>query len=299
MQVLKPIVHETVWGGPKLTPYTGTTSQSIGHLYAFVDSGEMKSEIVSGPDAGKNIHEWFMENRSKYNLQNYEELPILGAMMEANQTLSVQVHPDDERAKSLEGSPFGKNESFYIIDAPSSGWMYNGCTAASVENVSRSIQQNRIQDVLRTLPCKAGDYIYIEAGTIHAATAGSLNFEVEENCALTYRFYDFDRTNKDGTTRPLQIEKALQCLDVTKRSVTRQYNDERIEERMYVTAHIRGRETFVNDRSMFAFAVMIKGDRTCSSVHVLPGTAILLEPEETLDVAGAEFIVVWPKAHVT
>lgn len=296
MQILKPIVHETIWGGSKLTAFSGSDCKKIGHLYSAIDTDEFRNEIIYGKDKGKNLHQWFMENRATYGLEKYEELPILMALVEAADDLSIQVHPDDEMAKKLENKPFGKNESFYTLEAPTCGKMYNGCKAASVEDMRQKIANGKIDETLDMMPCSVGDYVYIEGGTLHAATAGSLHFEIEENCEKTYRFWDYDRTDANGNKRPLQLEKALACLDVTKKSTARKYhNDEPIEERMYFTRLIQGKDSFENKGDMFSFAVMLKGDKQYDGIQVLPGTAILLEAGEVLDTHGADWMIATPK----
>lgn len=297
MQILKPIVHETLWGGSKLTPYSGSDCQNIGHLYAAIDTAEFNNVILYGTYAGRTLHEWFEENKARYGLERYKELPILMALVEARQNLSIQVHPNDRMAQKLEGLPFGKNESFYTLEAPDCGKMYNGCKAASVEEMREKIAAGRIAETLDMMPCDAGDYVYVTGGTLHAATAGSLHFEIEENCEKTYRFYDFDRVDKKGNKRPLQLEKALACLEVSQKSTSRKYGEEPIEERMYATQLIQNQNHFVNKRDMFAFAVLLKGEKSVSGITLLPGTAVLLEPGETLEVAGCEVMISWPKAE--
>lgn len=294
MQILKPIVHETIWGGNKLTPYSGTDCQKIGHLYSAIDTEQFRNEFVTGPNQGKNLHQWFLENRAKYGLEKYDELPILMALVEADDNLSIQVHPDDEMARKLENKSFGKNESFYTLIAPTCGKMYNGCKAKSVEEMKQKIADGKIDETLDMMPCEAGDYTYVVGGTLHAATAGSLHFEIEENSEYTYRFYDFDRIDKNGNKRPLQLDKALACLDVTKKSTAGKYGDEPIVERMYSTQLIKNRDTFTNTGDMFAFAVMLRGEKLIDGVRVMPGTAILLDENETLDVSGCEFMIAKP-----
>ncbi len=294
MQILKPIVHETIWGGNKLTPYSGTDCQKIGHLYSAIDTEQFRNEFVTGPNQGKDLHQWFLENRAKYGLEKYDELPILMALVEADDNLSIQVHPDDEMAQKLENKSFGKNESFYTLIAPTCGKMYNGCKAKSVEEMKQKIADGKIDETLDMMPCEAGDYTYVVGGTLHAATAGSLHFEIEENSEYTYRFYDFDRTDKNGNKRPLQLDKALACLDVTKKSTAGKYGDEPIVERMYSTQLIKNRDTFTNTGDMFAFAVMLRGEKMIDGVRVMPGTAILLDENETLDVSGCEFMIAKP-----
>lgn len=296
MQILKPIVHETIWGGSKLTPFSGSECQKIGHLYSAIDTEKFKSEIIAGKDKGKNLHQWFEENKVRYGLEIYTQLPVLMALIEANDNLSIQIHPNDEQARVLENKPFGKNESFYTLEAPTCGAMYNGCKATDAQDMKQKIATGKISATLDMMPCVAGDYVYIEGGTLHAATAGSLHFEIEENCDATYRFWDYDRIDSDGNKRPLHLDKALACLDVNKKSVVKHYkDDEPIIERMYSTRLIKGKNSFTNTGDMFSFAVMIKGDKYYDTVRVLPGTAILLEEGETLNVSDAEWIIATPR----
>lgn len=296
MQILKPIVHETIWGGSRLTPFSGTDCKKIGHLYSAIDTEEFRNQIVFGEDSGKNLHEWFLENRQRYGLENYAELPVLMGLIDASDDLSIQVHPDDVMAEKLEQKPFGKNESFYTLEAPTCGKMYNGCKASSKEALKQKITDGRALEALDMMPCRAGDYVYIVGGTLHAATAGSLHFEIEENCEKTYRFYDFGRVDSHGKKRALQLEKALMCLDVSKKSVARSYQgDAPIEERMYLTRHIAGMRSFTNHGDMFSFAVMLRGHKAFHDFDVWPGTAILLTPGEMLDAEGADWIIATPK----
>lgn len=296
MNILQPIVHETIWGGSKLTPYSGSTCTKIGHLYSAIDTPEFRSRIIAGPHAGQDLHEWFLAHRAAYGLTRYAELPILMALVEAADDLSIQVHPDDAMAAELEGLPFGKNESFYTLIPPTGGRMYNGCKAPDTEAMRRSIAEGRIAEMLDTMPCAAGDYVYIEGGTLHAATAGSLHFEIEENCERTYRFWDYDRTDARGNKRPLQLDKALACLRVEKKSRTRRYSgDTPIEERLYSTRLIEGKSSYTHAGDMFGFAVMLRGEQLLLGTRILPGTAILLDPGDTLDTSGATYIIATPK----
>lgn len=101
MQILEPIVHETVWGGTKLASFVETDCRKIGHLYGVIDTKKMCSKFLTGSYQGKTIHEWFLDNRERYGLGNFEELPILTALVEAADNLSIQVHPDMTQPSSL------------------------------------------------------------------------------------------------------------------------------------------------------------------------------------------------------
>jgi mannose-6-phosphate isomerase len=296
MFILEPIVHETVWGGKKLTPYTDSSCQKIGHLYAAIDNKSMTNKIIAGSYEGKTLHDWFIDHREAYGLEKYDEVPVLMALVEAADNLSIQVHPNDEVAKSLEGKNFGKNESFFLLEAPKTGFMYNGCKAGSVEKMRELVEQGRTMEGVGTVSVKPGDYVYVTGGTLHAATAGSLSFEIEENCDATYRFYDFDRIDKNGKKRPLQIEKALKSLRPEQKSTVKQYTPNSIiEERMYWTSYRPCAGVIENKTKMFIFATVLRGVAYIMGRRLLPGTAVVLEPGDKFDADGADFMLASPK----
>lgn len=295
MQILEPIVHETVWGGSTLTKYSCSDCQKIGHLYSAIDTPEFRNHIIYGTYEGKTLHDWFIDNRSKYGMNTFDELPILMALIDASDDLSIQVHPNDDVARYLENLPFGKNESFYTLKAPTSGKMYNGCKANSIEEVITAINENKTMDIVDSMDCEEGDYVYIESGTLHAATAGSIHFEIEENCEKTYRFYDYDRKDVNGNKRQLHLFEAIASLDVNKKSKARKYNGfAPIVERMYFSRLIKNRDIYEHNDSMFAFVVMLDGNKTINNVNILPGTAILLGKHDIIDTSGATFMLVEP-----
>ena len=292
MQIIKPIVHETVWGGEKLTPVSGSDCKKIGHLYSCIDTKKMCSEISWGTYAGKTIHDWFIDNRDKYGWSKYEELPVLMALVEAADNLSIQVHPDDEMAAKLENKPFGKNESFFIIEPPTAGRMYNGCKV-STEELDALFADGKCLDGVDTVEVKAGDYVYVTGGTLHAAARGSLSFEIEENCDATFRFYDFDRLDKNGQKRPLQVENALACLRPEKRSKISRYEEGKaIVERMYSTELITKRAEYVNDDTTIAIAVLLKGEKVVEGQKLLAGAAVLLELGDKLDMTDCQWMLI-------
>lgn len=294
MQILKPIVHETVWGGEKLARFVETECRKIGHLYSVIDTRAMCSTFLTGPMAGRTIHEWFEENKEAYGLGCYGELPILMALVEAADNLSIQVHPDDERARQS-GKPFGKNESFYILEAPSSGRMYNGTKVQTVEELGTLISEGRTMEGVAEIALKKGDYVYVEGGTLHAASKGSLSFEIEENCDATYRFYDFDRLDKNGQKRPLQVTEALASVHPERRScVSGLEPNAPKRERMYELELIQYKRTYTCHGDMFVFLTWLEGEKLFDNVCVRPGTAVLLEPGETIDVEGCRVMAAKP-----
>ena len=298
MQILDTIIHQTVWGGSKLAKYCGSSTGNIGHLYSCIDTVNMNSPIIWGSYKDRTIHEWFINNRQRYGLEKFKRLPVLMALVDASESLSIQVHPDDLVAAELEKLPFGKNESFYIMQAPSCGYMYNGCVAKTKESFLQKINQGACLEMVDTVEVKVGDYVYVEGGTLHAATKGSLCFEIEENCDATYRFYDYGRLDCSGQLRQLQVNEALRSLDLTKKSVVKQYKPgEPIVERMYSTQLFANGGVYSNTVGEFSILVILSGELIIENMALQPGTAILLEDSDILDMGNAVCMLVKVLAH--
>jgi len=295
MHILQPIVHETVWGGAKLATFVETDCRKIGHLYGVIDTKKMCSKFLSGSYKGRTIHDWFLENRERYGLGNFDELPILTALVEAADNLSIQVHPDDAVAHRLEGKQFGKNESFYLLEPPTTGRMFNGVNVETVEEFHSLIKTGKTLEGVGTVEVHAGDYVYVPGGTLHAAAAGSLSFEIEENCDSTYRFYDFDRIDKNGNKRPLQVEKALSALrPELKSEVSVLEPNSPKRERMYELTLVKEQDVYVCDNNMFAFIVLLEGETEVEGICIKPGTSVLMEPGDTIAVKNCTAMVAKP-----
>lgn len=293
MEILKPIVHETIWGGDRLQSCADSECKRIGHLYSTIDSQDMRNEIVSGTFGGKTLHDWFDHNKKRYGLEEYEHLPILMAFVDATQNLSIQVHPADKLSE--DGSLVkGKSESFFVLEKPDSGNLYCGCKAQSPGQLAQFIREGRIAELVDKEDLEEGDYIFIPGGTLHAATAGGLYFEIEENSGRTFRFYDYDRIDENGRKRPLQLQEALACLCVNNRGKKRKYSDGWLEENLYATRLVSGEKEIVNDGDMFIFAILLSGETSIADVRIKRGTAILLEPGEKLNTANLNWMLAKP-----
>ena len=290
MLVIKTIVHETIWGGEKLTPYSDTDNKKIGHLYSLVSNGEFESEILNGEYKGQLFRKYFDENKNRFGLSKYKEFPFLLALVDASDDLSLQVHPNDKTAKELENADFGKNESWYFIDAPKTGKIFDGCKAKTSEELKEKVAQNKYDDVIDYLEVKSGDYVYIEAGTMHAMAAGSLVYEIEENCNATYRVYDFDRIDKNGKKRPLQTENALKSIDVSLKSKAVPYVGEKVE-RFYSTQLFKNIEEYTNNSETLECLTVINGVSEIEGQKIQRGVTVVLEPNETVKLNKSGFII--------
>ncbi len=296
MIILKPVVHETIWGGKKLMPFADTKCERIGHLYSVNCNAKETNTILNGAYAGKTLNEYFDENKSRFGLEEYDYFPLVIALVDANDNLSIQVHPDDQTAPVLNSAiKLGKNESWYFIDPPECGYIFDGCLCENMDELRGSIATGNMETVTGHLEIKASDYTHVVAGTLHAMTKGTLVYEIEENAGCTYRFYDFDRIDKNGEKRPLQIPEAFYSIHLKNKSAVSHYGEAPIEERRYRTQHYSSLGSYKNESKTLQALTVLRGSCKVENVNVITGMSILLEPGEFVDLSGVEAVVAQPK----
>lgn len=284
MLVLKPIVHETIWGGPRIAVMTGADSSKIGHLYSVYCREGISNEILNGPWKGKHLNQVFSQWRVEFGMDKYQYFPLTIAITEADDNLSIQVHPDDVVANTLEHLVRGKRESWVFLQAPSAGYIYNGCLCGSEQEKAAFLKAGKYLDMADKLPVSAGDYVFVEPGTLHSITAGSLVYEIEEGADTTYRFYDFNRVDADGRPRELHVEKASVALNVYKKSCVMQYCDaEWIEEETYMTRRLENSCKYKNESNTVECFTLIDGHANCGGVNAAPGMTVILWPTESVE----------------
>lgn len=225
--LLKPSGKDYLWGGNRLneefakdmeeTPLAETWECST-HPDgpSFVSSGEYEGKTLS--EVLKCHPEFLGEHASVMG-----EFPILIKLIDAKQDLSVQVHPSDHYARENENGQLGKTEMWYVLDAAKDARLVYGLTHnCSREDIRSAVKIGTVGKYLQKIPVKKDDLFFIESGTIHAIGAGTLIAEIQENSNLTYRLYDYERTDKHGKKRELQLEKALDVANLTGSAEPRQ-----------------------------------------------------------------------------
>jgi len=151
--------------------------------------------------------------------------PLLIKLVEAKDDLSIQVHPDTDYAKKVEGKPNGKNEFWYITGAEENATIYYGFNKdLTKENIKSCLEDGSICNHLNLVKVNEGDGFYVKAGTVHAIRGGVKILEIQEISDLTYRFYDYNRL-QNGKPRELHIEKSLDVVTVDKTEIPKQCKD--------------------------------------------------------------------------
>ncbi|MGN1235356.1 MAG: type I phosphomannose isomerase catalytic subunit, partial [Christensenellaceae bacterium] len=153
--------------------------------------------------------------RLGWKCQPFKAFPLMIKFIDAKENLSIQVHPDDDYALTNENE-YGKNEMWYILDAEPDAYIYLGFNRkVTPEEIRRRIENETLTEVLNKVPVKKGQTYFLKSGTVHAIGSGIFICEIQQSSDATYRLYDYGRRDKNGQTRALHIDKALDviCMD--------------------------------------------------------------------------------------
>jgi mannose-6-phosphate isomerase len=217
----KPVFREKIWGGKKLKEVLGMSCGDIPKCgEAWVLSGVQQNETVvaDGFLAGNELNELveiYMDDLvgEKVFEKHKNEFPILVKFIDANDYLSIQVHPDDELAQKR-GLGNGKTEMWYIISADEGAELISGFSKeVDKKAYLHHLQNKTLNEILNFEKVKPGDVFFMPAGRVHALGPGILMAEIQQTSDTTYRIYDYDRTDDSGNKRELHTEEALDAID--------------------------------------------------------------------------------------
>ncbi|MGG0307049.1 mannose-6-phosphate isomerase, class I [Priestia megaterium] len=211
---LNPLFKERVWGGERLREVYKYKIPSLktGECWAISAHENGKNRIRTGKYAGKKLDEMWSEYPELFGNFQSEQFPLLTKILDANDDLSIQVHPGDEYAQEFENGELGKTECWYILDCKEDATMIFGHRAQSKEEFTQLINEGHWNDLLQRIKIKPGDFFYVPSGTLHALCEGTLVLETQQSSDTTYRVYDYNRIGQEGKLRELHLEKAI---DVT------------------------------------------------------------------------------------
>ncbi len=219
---LEPVFQERIWGGQKLKTEFGydIPYDHTGEAWVISAHPNGPSRIVNGPLQGGTLKDaWEQHGELFGEAAKGEDYPLLVKILDAANDLSVQVHPDDTYARQVEGEPYGKTECWYVIDAEENAEIIFGHHAGSREEFKQMVDSGQWDDLLRKVKVKAGDFIYVPSGTIHAIGKGIVILETQQSSDITYRVYDYDRTDDQGNTRELHLDSAIAVSTVPHETV--------------------------------------------------------------------------------
>ncbi|WP_282133418.1 type I phosphomannose isomerase catalytic subunit [Cellulophaga baltica] len=219
-----PILKERLWGGTKLGDIFGKPIENdiTGESWELSTVKGDISVVANGDLSGTSLQDLIDTNAEEVLGASVvsrfgKEFPILIKFIDAKQDLSIQLHPNDELAKKRHNS-FGKTEMWYIMDADEGADLIIGFNKdVTKEEYQKSIEDDKLLDLLNYEKVKEGDTFFINTGKIHAIGAGVVLAEIQQTSDVTYRVFDFNRKDKEGNLRELHTEMALDAMDYTKK----------------------------------------------------------------------------------
>ena len=219
---IEPIYQYRLWGGRRLAEFLTAPlpgAGPVGEAWLLSDRDDHSSKVATGPLKGSTIRQ-LIEQSSDQILGKlsgrFKRFPVLLKLLDAHEKLSVQVHPGDEQRDYIPAGESGKSEAWVVLESASASRIYAGLKPGTTrDDIERALAGRTIADILPNFIPKVGDAVFIRARTVHSLS-GLVVFEVRENSDVTFRLYDWDRIDsKTGKARPLQVEKALACIDYT------------------------------------------------------------------------------------
>lgn len=214
-----PVLRSYLWGGSKLQQVLGKNTPENrvwAESWEIVDHRQAQSVVTNGPFAGQTLRQ-LLHSFSK-EIVGYDapdtHFPLLLKYLDCQLDLSAQVHPDDNYGAKMPIPDKGKTEAWYVVEAEPGAKLYAGLKAdVNESDVRTAIANGRLEDCLHVIPAKAGDCIFIPAGTVHALGAGLLIAEIQQASDCTFRLYDWNRVDADGKPRELHIEQAIEVTN--------------------------------------------------------------------------------------
>jgi len=213
----RPLFMERVWGGRRLAERLGKSlppGVPIGESWELVDREDAQSVVDTGEHTGMTLHELWTKHREAVfgTAPDSPRFPLLAKILDARETLSVQVHPPTAVAPELGGEP--KTEMWYLLEAEEGAELFAGFRpGVDRSQFEAALRSGDVANLLHRVPVQAGDALFIPSGRCHAIGAGCLIVEIQQNSDTTYRVFDWKRVGLDGKPRALHIEESMRSID--------------------------------------------------------------------------------------
>ena len=215
-----PLLKEVIWGGQDIRPFKGLEpdDKKVGESWEISHVDDNYSIVAEGALKGQNLDELLRTYGdrlvgSRVKARFGDRFPLLIKFIDARDYLSIQVHPDDALGMKRHNS-FGKTEMWYVISAAAGAKLYSGfAVQSSPEDYVKRIAEGTIVEALAEYEVKPGDVFFLPAGRVHAIGAGCFIAEIQQTSNITYRIYDYDRTDAAGNKRELHTELAKDAID--------------------------------------------------------------------------------------
>lgn len=279
----EPLYMERVWGGRNLEAKLHRelpAGNPIGESWELVDREDVQSVVNHGDWRGTSLHELWTSHRAAVfgeGLPDSPRFPLLAKLLDARDTLSVQVHPPAHMAAELHGEP--KTEMWYLLDAGPGAALYAGFRrGVTKRDLEGALATGEVEALLHKLPVRAGDAMFIPSGRCHAIGAGCFIIEIQQNSDTTFRVFDWNRTGLDGSPRELHIAESLASIDFDDHepSIAPPIGETVVECPLFKVQHWDVRSPRVDDSQRGVIYTVLSGGVQCGGRAFAPGDFFLL-----------------------
>lgn len=279
---------ERIWGGRRLESLYGKRLPSaalIGESWEIVDRPEAQSVVHERPFRGLTLHELWSKHREQIfgKVPESPRFPILCKLLDAQENLSLQVHPPRVIAKKLGGE--SKSELWYVAHAAPKARIYAGVKKGTTrESFLKLLEKGAVEKQLHAIEVKTGDAIFLPSGRMHALGAGTVLVEIQENSDTTYRIYDWDRSKKRRAARRMHIDEAMECIDFkdVEPALTRAKGESLVRHELFEIAKWNlATEREIAEPGKFAIVVCLTGIIECAGTQFKPGEFFLVSAQQS------------------
>jgi mannose-6-phosphate isomerase len=292
----EPIFMERIWGGRALESHFGKklpSERRIGESWEIADRPEAQSVVRNGPLKGKTLHELWTGYRTEifggapespssprrvFDRTVITRFPLLIKLLDARETLSLQVHPPADAAERLGGE--AKTEFWYVANAEPGAKLHVGLRKKiSSGDFRRALDAGNAADHLHVIQVKSGDSMFLPSGRFHAVGGGNLLVEVQQNSDTTYRVFDWNRVDDSGKPRQLHIEQAMDSInfdDVTP-ALVKAEGEQLIRHELFEVQkwNLNGARE-IGPRGQFTVVVCLTGRVSNAGLEIGPGDFMLV-----------------------
>ena len=278
-----PIFMERMWGGRRLESEFGKKlppNTRVGESWEIVDRLEAQSVVANRPLKGKTLHELWLQNRRDIfgDVPETPRFPLLIKLLDAQERLSLQVHPPEEVAAKLGGEP--KTEFWYVAVAdPGAEFFLGFRKLITREQFKRALDKGTVDDCVQKIRVKAGDAMFLPGGRLHAVGGGNVLVEIQQNSDTTYRVFDWNRVDATGNARQLHVDQALQCIDFTDVGphLVEPNGEILIKDELFeIQKWNLDSSREIAPLGQFAIVCCLTGSLRCASVDLVPGEFFLI-----------------------
>lgn len=279
---LKPAFVAKLWGSQRLKQqfsFNLPKNTKVGEAWLISALDQAMSYVLNGQFQGYSLKQLFQEQKQLFAYAQEKTYPLLTKILDANDNLSVQIHPDDTYAKKYH-QMLGKTECWYILDCPKNQQVVYGHHAKNQQELTNWLDKKKFNHLLNYLSIKKGQFIYVPALKIHGLLANTLVFELQQSSDITYRLYDYNRIDDNGKARNLHLAetKAITLTPDKNSSKTNSHDNYLVDNQFFKLVKIENfilKEYHFKDVRWLQVTVL-KGQGTIDETKIKIGDSFIL-----------------------